>query len=354
MNSRSTMIPLALTLALAGCGSGEHREAAQASPVSVQTVAISDQAVPALVTAMGTTAAAQTATVGTKLMSRVTEVLVREGDRVRKGDALVRLDSQDLAAKRRQAEAGVAETRSVLENAGLMLRRIQSLYDQKAAPKKALDDARTGQARAQAAAQASEAALKELDATLAYGVVRAPFDGVVVKKMIEPGDMAAPGAPLLVVEDPSRIKVVARVSEGAFNAVRVGGAASVEIGDSKRLPCVIDRVIPSADPSSRTFDVEAVLDNADGQLRSGMFARLLIEAGERRAVLIPRSGLVIQGQLEGVFVADGEVARLRWVRTGRDYGDRVEVLSGLGSGERIAVSGLDRLKDGDRIAGGAR
>lgn len=228
---------------------------------------------------------------------------------------------------------------------------MQALYDQKATPKKNLDDARTGHARAQAAVQTAEASLKEIEVTLAYSAVRAPFDGVVTRKMTEAGDMATPGAPLLVVEDPSRMKVVARVSEGAIDALRIGGAAAVEIdaAGSRRLPCTVARVVPAADPASRTFDVEVVLDNADGRLRSGAFARLLIESGERRAVLVPKAGLVRQGQLEGVYVADGDVARLRWVRTGQDYGDRAEVLSGLSGGERIVVSDVDRLRDGDKI-----
>ncbi len=349
MNRLQTLITIALPVFLSGCGGGDQRS--PASPVSVRTVAVSEQAVPAFVTAMGTAQAAQTATLSSKLLSRVTETPVREGDPIRKGDVLLRLDSQDLVARRRQVEAAVGETRAVLDNADLMLRRIQSLYDQKATPKRNLDDARTGQARAQAASQTSEAALKEIDATLAYGVLRAPFDGIVARKMVEPGDMAAPGAPLLIVENPAQIKVVARVGEGEFSAVRVGGAAFVEIDGPKRLPCTIERVVPSADPATRTFDVEAVLDNAEGNLRPGAFARLLIETGERRAVLIPRSALITQGQLEGVFVADGDVARLRWIRTGRDSGDRVEVLSGVSGGEQVIVSGLDRLKDGDRIKG---
>ncbi|OGG44046.1 MAG: hypothetical protein A3F84_27960 [Candidatus Handelsmanbacteria bacterium RIFCSPLOWO2_12_FULL_64_10] len=350
MNLR-IIILFALAVVFVGCGGGERQEAASGTPIPVQTVTVAEQAVPALVTAVGTTAAFQTASVGSRLMSRVTEARVREGDRVRKGDVLVRLDSQDLSARRGQAEAGLAEARSALENAALMLRRLQALYDQKATPKKNLDDARTGHARAQAAAQAAEAGLREIDATLAYSAVRAPFDGVVVKKRVDVGDVVAPGAPLLVVEDPSRMKVVARVSEGEMEALRVGGTASVEIdaAGQRRLPCVLERVVPSADPASRTFDVEVVLDNADGRLRSGQFARLLIESGSRRAVLIPKAGLVRQGQLEGVYVADGGVARLRWVRVGRDYGDRAEVLSGLSGGERIVVSDVDRLKDGDRI-----
>jgi RND family efflux transporter MFP subunit len=341
----------AIVVAFAGCGGGGREEAASGTPIPVQTVAVAEQAVPALVTAVGTTVAFQTASVGSKLMSRVTEAPAREGDRVRKGDVLVRLDSQDLSARRRQAEAGLEEARSALENAALTLRRIQALYDQKATPKRNLDDARTGHARAQAAARAAEAGLKEVDATLAYSAVRAPFDGVVVKKRVEAGDVAAPGAPLLVVEDPGRMKVVARVSEGEAEALCAGGAAFVEIeaAGQRRLPCTVARIVPAADPASRTFDVEVVLDNADGRLRSGQFARLLIESGERRAVLVPKAGLVRQGQLEGVYVAEGGVARLRWVRVGRDHGDRAEVLSGLSGGERVIVTGLDRLRDGDRI-----
>jgi RND family efflux transporter MFP subunit len=356
MHSTRFLIPVLLAFAIAGCGETERREAASGTPVTVRTAVLAEEGVPALITAMGSTVAGQTATLSSKLMSRVNDVTVHEGDPIRKGQVLVRLDSQDLSARRRQAEAAIRETRAALDNAALTLRRIQALYDQKAAPRRNLDDARTGHDRAQAAAQAAEAGLKELDATLDYGIVRAPFDGTVSRRMIEPGDMAAPGAPLLAVEDASRIKVVARAGEGEMDAVRVGSTAFVEVGDTdaKRIPCTVERVVRSADPASRTFEVETVLDNAEGRFRPGMFARLLIGSGTNRAILVPRAGLVIHGQLEGVYVVEGEVARLRWIRTGRDHGDRVEVLSGLSAGERVVVTNADRLKDGDRIAEGGR
>ena len=107
--------------------------------------------------------------------------------------------------------------------------------------------------------------------------------------------------------------------------------------------------MPSADPGSRTFQVRVVIPNPDGQVRSGMFARVGFQKGERLGILVPASALVKRGQLDGVYVITGGRAHLRWVRLGKTFGARTEVISGLEPGDVVALTELDRLEDGGRV-----
>jgi RND family efflux transporter MFP subunit len=164
--------------------------------------------------------------------------------------------------------------------------------------------------------------------------------------------MANPGQPLLEIEQVGTMKVVAGVAERDVNHVAAGDTVTVEIaaqdGDVVRVP--VARVVPAANPTSRTYDLEAYLPNDDGRLKSGMFARVLVPVGERRTILVPAQALVSRGQLTGVWLVDAQdQARLRWIRTGHRQGDEVEVLSGLNGGETVVVQAEQPLDEGDRV-----
>jgi RND family efflux transporter MFP subunit len=191
-------------------------------------------------------------------------------------------------------------------------------------------------------------------ARVAYGSaqVTAPFAGTVTEKRVEAGDTAAPGMPLFVVEDTSKMKVEASLPESSLAGLSVGRAVEVVVdsaGGGAR-PGVLSEILPAGDPRSRTFTVRVVLDNADGALRSGMFARLMIEKGSRSALVVPGSALVRRGPLTGLFVADeAGVARLRWITAGETRDGKVEVLTGLKTGERFVQSPPASLEDGGKI-----
>jgi RND family efflux transporter MFP subunit len=343
-----------LVAGLAACG-GEHpavvtRDAGPAVNVQVEGVRLAQ--VPVTVTAVGTTEPYARATPGTRLLGRVAEVTVDEGQRVGKGDVLVRIEGQDLAAKRQQAESGLREARAVLRNAETQAARIRNLYAEKAVPKQALDEAETAYTRAQAGVASAEGALKEIEANLGYTAVSSPLDGVVVRKFVEPGDMASPGAPLFTVEQQDSMKVTVDVSEQDLAYIQVAQPVQVSIESLESdaaLEGDVETIIPSADPRSRTFQVRVVLDNVTRTIRSGMFARVLFQKDTRAGMLIPARAVVTQGQLQGVYVIDGNHARLRWVRLGKTFGDHVEVISGLTAGDRIAVSGMESLSDGRKV-----
>ncbi len=348
---------LALTSALVfallpGCA---RRAAISAEPparVAATTAIAALENVPRLVSAPGAVEAAARAEVSTRMMGWVRRVRVREGDVVRAGAPLVSIDDADLQARREQVEAQIEEARAAATNAEKTAARFEKLYAEKAVSGQQLDDVRTGRDRAQAGLKAALAGRNEVDTNLRYLDVTAPIAGLVVRKLVEPGNMANPGMPLVVLEQTDRMKIVARLGEKDVGAVAAGDSVTVEIpslpGADRR--AVIDRVIPAADPGTRTFAIEAYVPNADGRLKSGLFARVLVPTGSRQAIVIPLAAVVERGQLRGVFVvAPDGAAALRWVRLGPPAGDGVEVLAGLDGGETVVVRPERPLVEGDRV-----
>jgi RND family efflux transporter MFP subunit len=286
-------------------------------------------------------------------MGRVDRVLVEEGDVVTRGQALAAIESRDVAARIAQARAAVAAARAMEQNALRMRERMERLHARDAASEKDLEDATAGHEAALAELAAAEEGVKAAEVQLDYARIVAPFDGVVVEKRIQPGDLATPGVPLFVIDDVHRVKIEAQVPETDASRVRLGDPVRVRFRD-ETLEARVTELVPAADPRSRTFTVRATVDNPDLELRPGMFARLTLAGGERAALTIPSRAVVRRGPLTGVFVVEtgpqGDAhARLRWITLGEDRDDRVEVLTGLDAGESIVVEPVTQLSDGQPV-----
>jgi RND family efflux transporter MFP subunit len=323
---------LLVTLVLAGCGRDAAPAADDRPTMPPGTpVAVLDTLVPDLLDAAGTAAPIRAATLSTKLMGSVTSMLVHEGDRVALGQLLVRLDARDLDAKRNQVEAGLAEATAMQAEAAAQAGRIRGLYADSAATKAQLDQAETGLARANAAVAGAQAMAAELAANTSYAEVRAPFAGIVTRRFVDPGSFAAPGAPLVTVEDASTLRVTVSASPGAVRGVRRGATVAAVIGDSTAT-ATVEGVVPSG---ANLYTVNALVPNAAGRFQSGSSATLALPRGTRRALLVPAGAIVRQGDLTGVHVAAAGSASLRWVKLGRAHGPMVEVLSGLTAGDTV-------------------
>jgi RND family efflux transporter MFP subunit len=282
----------------------------------------------------------------TVLMGRVDSIQHKEGQTVRKGQVLARVDSRDVSARVAQAEAAAAAARAMEHNARLMRDRMERLHAREAATQRDLDDATAGYDAAVANLRAAEEGVKAAEVYLTYSEIKAPFDGVVADRMIEVGDMAAPGRPLFVIENTSKVKIEGQVPESVASGLGVGDRVVVEIGE-ERFEAELSELLPTADPRSRTFTVRALLDNPERRLRSGMFARLTLGGEPRPVVTAPESAIVRRGPLTGLFIVDGDsTARLRWATLGRAQDGRVEILSGLQAGERVVLNPPTALEDG--------
>jgi RND family efflux transporter MFP subunit len=341
------------------------RDTGAAVAVTLETAAESDWTDGIPVTA--TLTPFRRATPGTVLMGRVEEVLRREGDPVKAGAVLARVESRDVAARLAQAEAAVAAAKAQAENARLTKERMERLEARNAASRKNVEDAATGYEAAAAGLRAAEEGVNAARVAYGYTQVTAPFAGTVTEKRIEAGDTASPGMPLFVVEDTSKMKVEAQVAESSLPGLARGQKVEVAVdgaGSGGRAG-VVEEILPAGDPRSRTFTLRVVLENRDGALRTGMFARMVIEKGTRKALAVPEAALVRKGPLTGLFVADSGtgaktgseepaagregVARLRWVAVGESRNGKVEILTGLSAGERYVLAPAAGLEDGGRI-----
>lgn len=348
----------ALISAFLGCGGDDAPQADSVQPVAVKTVQATVQSVGQQVAYAGTVEPIEQVRLSTRIMGWVDDIPFEEGARVQKGAVLVKLRSKDFEAKRAQAEAAIAEAEANFKNVETNLRRVESLFEKKAATQKELDDIRAAFTSAQSRKKAAEEMKAEVEEMLRYSELRAPFDGVVARKFLEIGDLANPGMPILEVENMERVKVVAKVPESEVTNLSAGMPVVVEVAaahvgaNGQTWTGKIERIVPAADPISRQFDIHVVADNSNRQIKSGMFARVVVRGEEGEgSLLAPQSAVFRRGQLEGLFVVDSSnVARLRWVRTGVRENGSVEILSGLNPGEQVVTEGVESLLDGQKVS----
>ena len=358
----------ATLLLLAACSSQPRTVSAAPEVVrGVQLVTVQRAAIPDWVEAVGTLQAAQTSQLASQLMANIVEVRAKEGDRVRRGQVLALLDdAQPRAAVERAAAAEHAAQQEIVaadSDYGLAqatLKRYQDLYDKTSISPQEFDEVKSREQAAAARAQLAnaglaqaQAALTQAQTTLSYTQVRAPFDGVVTEKRVDPGTLASPGMPLLTVEDQRRFRLEASVDEGDIHLIKLGQAVPVTLDSlpGAQLQGRVAQIVPAADPASRSFIVKVELPS-DSRLRSGLFGRARITRGQRQAILVARSAVVERGQLQAVYVVgEDQVATLRYITLGQSAGEQVEALSGLQAAERVVSAPGDRDLGGKRVEG---
>lgn len=356
---------LALLLLFIGCREKESRHSQIQRPLvtGVKVVRISPSLIDSYYETSGTVKAGTVSVVSSRTTGTVLAVRVREGDRVRAGDPLVTLDDRDLAEKVSQAEAAGQEALKASEAseqnktlAEVTYRRYKNLYAEKVITQQEMDQIETQMKVAEAEYGRMKEMVKRTGAAVAesriyrgFSRVRAPISGVITEKKIDPGNLALPGMPLLTIEDQTQLKVEAYVNERLAPKLKKGAPVYILLETTgQRIPAAIGEVVPAIDPASRTFLIKIPLK--DPGVKSGLYCRVQIPEGKQEVLLIPQRAMLERGQLTGVFVVDDQkVMTFRLVRTGKDYGDRIEVLSGLKGHEQVVVEGLENALDGGRV-----
>lgn len=343
-------------LLITACGGKEETQKETGPAVPVRTVVVEPQSLSWQSSYAGTVQPIESVRLSTKLMGWVDKIYFREGAAVQKGQLLIQIRSEDLLAKQEQAKAAISEASAYLNNVQANYERTKSLYDSKAATQKEMDDIETALSSAKARQQTAENMKAEVTEMIRYTTLRAPFDGIVARKMIEEGDLANPGQPIMEFENTNQVKIIAKVPETSVHDLQVGMPVHVRIrasstaANSKDIKGEIKRIVPAADPMSRQFDIHVLMDNSDGQIKSGMFARVFVGDQGEQTMLVPATAILKRGQLHGVFIVKPDnSAQLRWIRTGVSSGDMIEILSGINPGERIVTEGFDQLSDGQPV-----
>jgi RND family efflux transporter MFP subunit len=306
------------------------------------TVQVRVEEVPIVREAIGTVRSRVTAAVASKVMANVLEVAVTAGSAVHQGDLLVRLDARDLEARLREAEAHARAARAELERTAADHRRFADLITRGAVTQQEYEEVRARYTTAQSQMQAAEQAIAQARVALGYAGITAPMDGVVAEKMVDPGDLAVPGKPLVMLHDPRQLRIDAGVAEELAPHLEIGAPVVVGVDAlGKTFSTRIDEIIPRADPVTRTITVRAALP-ADEGLQPGMFGRLTFPGGSMRILSIPRRAVRQIGQLESVQVMTPDGPRSRHVQTGVVRGDQVEILAGLDPGETVVLPAEQR------------
>jgi multidrug resistance efflux pump len=369
---------LSMSAALAGCSPRQAAAASHAAePIAVTIAEVVMSDVPRTIDSGGVVQAHTTARIASRILAPVREVRVSPGDHIHQGQTLIVLDGEDLAAGARAArssalaaEQGGKATAAelVAAEASLVLARashdrIASLQAKRSATAQELDDAtaalRSAEARvagaaaralqAASAAESARAAADQASTTHSFTRIAAPFDGTITEKMVEPGNMAVPGIPLLRLEDTRDLRLEVRVDESRIGEIRNGDSVPVFLRNATAsIEGTVVEVSRAVEADARTFLVKIALRSAPG-LRSGEFGKARFAGAPRRALTIPSEAIIRRGQLTSVFVVDKGVARVRLVSLSES-----EVLAGLTEADMVILSPSADLTDGRRVSVGGR
>ncbi|MCF4101149.1 efflux RND transporter periplasmic adaptor subunit [Gillisia sp. M10.2A] len=344
-----------LILFVLGCNSKETTSQEQAGPVvSVKVGSIAQESGGGYFTASGKIEAANSANLSTRMMGFVNDIKVKVGDTVQKGALLVVINNTELSAKKAQVSAGVVEATAAYNNAFKDYQRYTNLFASASATQKELDDVTAQFEMAKARLEAAKQMENEVASQFSYSNIRAPFKGVVTDKFIEKGAMANPGAPLVALESLGNYQVVAMVPENEISQLSTGAKVKIFINSlNTSVAGEIIEISPSSRNTGSQYLVKISLQEEKAELLSGMYASVQfpVEQGTPSAkILIPKSAVVSKGQLEGIYtVSQNNTAVLRWLRLGRSFNDKVEVLAGLSADEPFIISAEGKLYNGATI-----
>ncbi len=380
MFSSKILIPLApAALLLSGCGSPppEKKTAQQGPAIQVSLHEVRFGKVAGVYEATGTVRARSTSVLSARIMGYIRDIRAQAGDTVRAGQTVAVIDAKEIDDAVAQAQAGVAEARAAvpevdnaiaaaqaqLDLAASTMKRMKSLYDQKSITSQEFDEVQARHRMAAANHQMAlakrtqltsriaqaESGLAQVSVNKTYTEVKAPFTGVVIERKAEPGMLASPGMPILVIEQAGAYRLEAAIEESRIASVKAGSKVTVRLDSLGRdIEARVSEIVPTMDPLSRTFTARIDLPSSP-LIRSGLFARALFPAGEKDSLTVPPSAVREQGQLQSVFVAADGTARVRLIKTGSRVEGGVEVLSGLSAGDRVVANPPPALTDGSRI-----
>lgn len=314
--------------------------------VGLATCKVATQTIPATTEAVGTVQAEHVAAVSSRVVANVVEMRAYAGERVAQGETLVLLDDRDLRRRVGQAQDAARSAEASLHQARSDFNRDKPLFDQQVITPYDFEHTQTNLKTAEASLHRLQQAEQEAEVNLSYATIRSPFTGVVIDKLANGGDLAAPGKPLVSMYEQDRLWLEASVPEELLNHVRLNQPMAIRIDALGRdMRGRVVEIVPSSDPSSRTVAVRVRL-NETRDIVPGMFGRLLIPTAPEEVVTIPASALIRAGQLTLVDVVDQGHVQRRTVQLGRAVGGRFEVLSGLVSGETVVLQGASASTPG--------
>jgi RND family efflux transporter MFP subunit len=351
---RLAIIILAPAIAVS-CSRQSEEEVESETIVPVRAVAAARGPVRASIHATGQVVPAPGAelVVVAPEVSRIAEVPHAEGDRVKRGDVLARFEAPNLTADVEKQQAEVTRAEAALQAANAAQTRGQQLFDRGVAARKEVEEATKNVAEAQAALSQARSALTAAQSVAGRAVVRATFDGVIAKRMHNPGDVvdASANDAVLRVIDPRRLEVVAAVPLADSSRVTIGAPARIAVASTgeKNIGLTVLARPAAVDPGTATLPIRLRFDRP-ATVPAGTFVQVDISAEQHaKVVLVPAVAIVRDGEDTVVFVTDGKTAARRPVTLGITDGTQTEVVSGVNEGDMVIVDGQAGLPDEARV-----
>lgn len=316
--------------------------------------------------AVGTIRPLTESIIESQVSAQIIKVSCVPGTAVKKGQLLIQLDARHLTTRLKQAKEGLVvaknslkqnyksmdEAKAGLDQAKAAYNRTKKLFESDIVTSQNLEIDKAGHLQAKARLEKSqevelsskasirqaEEIVKEARIALGYSAITSPAAGVVVERMIDPGDLAIPGKPLLMIQTSGALRLEANVREGLISRIVLGNDYQIRIETiGKTVVSKIDEIVPYADPATRTFLVKASLPDTPG-IYPGMFGRLLIPVEKEKTLLVLQKAVVRVGQLELVYVKKEGAWQSVYIKTGKKFGEKIEVLAGLTGNETIGYN----------------
>lgn len=310
----------------------------QISLSGLKTASAQERAHPVTTRWPGTVVAKTKAVLSAQLPARVIEVSVRQGDSVKKGATLVRLDAEEPQARLKQAEAAWLGATARRKQTEANDQRMKTLMAEEVITQQQFEAAEAAYQTAQADEEAARRQYQAAKVILDFTMVTAPFDGRVTRREIDPGEFATAGRPLLALDATDLFRLETALPPSEEGRLRLGQVWPVEIPGLPPLQGTVDEIVPAADPETRTVLVKVLLPRG-AAVRSGMFGHLLLSSTAEKGVFVPKGAVREIGQLETVRVLEAGRVITRHIQTGRTVGEEIEVLSGLRPNEQVVVEG---------------
>jgi RND family efflux transporter MFP subunit len=362
MSKIKIKIVILSTLFLISCGGKKKNEIVNETPITVKVSGTTENDNSPFVTASGKIESQKSASLSTRMMGYVTKLHVKMGQKVSAGQVLVSINNADLQAKKAQVDASILQATAGFNNAKKDYERFKALFSQQSASQKELDDITSRYEMAKAGLEGAKQMRNEVMAQFSYSNISAPFSGEVTNTFVKEGDMANPGTPLVSLEGNGLMQVMAMVSEGDITSIKNGMSVMVLVKSSnQQIKGKVSEISGSATNTGGQFLVKINLDKTEKIILSGMFVNVQFPVEKPKAktensnaksdmVLVPEAALITKGQLTGIYTVNNDVAILRWIRTGKSFGDQVEVLSGLSLDEKYIVSADGKLFNGVKVS----
>jgi RND family efflux transporter MFP subunit len=344
------LLAAVLAAGLAGCPESSREEGEKHPAVSGLILEkVIPVSVPEQFEVSGTVKAKNTAQLAARISGTVSGIHAKEGDRVRRGSLLVQLESRETTAGALAAAHAVEEALARKKLADATYDRFAKLYEEQAVTRQELDTRRAERDMADGALARVREAWRAASTMAGYTRVTSPVSGVVTTKSVDLGATVFPGMPLVTVEEEGSYRLEVAVPETLQGKVSMGSSVPVFLdGITEGIVGKVVEIVPKVDPGSRTFMVKLGLPPI--AIRSGRFGRAMLPVGEKKGLLVPGTAVLERGQLTYVWVVDDRnIAHMRLVRPGVGVADRVEILSGLSEGERIVVSGVEKVTAGAHV-----